>query len=129
MILETSFVIDFLKNDKNAVSKMGSIVDSNEAFGIAAPVIFELWTGLFAVEKSINELERINFIIRNIPIYPLDDESAKKAGKINGELIRKGQKIDPEDCMIAGIAISNNKKILTNDGHFKRIEGLKIEGY
>lgn len=129
MILETSFVIDFLKNDKRAVSKMRSISNSDDSFGIATPVIFELWTGLFAVEKSMNELEKISFMIENLPIYTLDNKSAKKAGEINGKLIRKGQKIDPEDCMIAGIAMSNNQKLLTNDGHFERIEGLKVEKY
>lgn len=129
MILETSFVIDFLKNDGKAVRKMQSIISSDGAFGIATPTIFELWTGLFAIQKSGNERERISFLINNISIYSLDYESAKIAGKINGELIKNGKKIDPEDCMIAGIAMTNNRKLLTNDRHFERIEGLRIEKY
>jgi predicted nucleic acid-binding protein len=44
-------------------------------------------------------------------------------------LTKKGQRIDPEDTMIAGIAITNNKILVTRDKHFDRINGLKIEKY
>ena len=43
--------------------------------------------------------------------------------------MRNGLEIDTEDSMIAGIAIKNNKNILTRDRHFKRIEELKVEEY
>ena len=129
MILETSFLIDFLRNNKDAVAKMKSLVDSDEAFGIAAPTVFELWTGLYALEKTESEKTRINLIINNLLVYSLDNESARVSGRINGELIKKGIKIDPEDTMIAGIAIIHNKRVLTRDEHFKRIEGLKVESY
>jgi predicted nucleic acid-binding protein len=38
--------------------------------------------------------------------------------------------MDPEDAMIAGIAKSNNKKILTrNLKHFQGIENVTTESY
>ncbi len=38
--------------------------------------------------------------------------------------------IDPEDAMIAGIALINNESVLTkNVEHFSRIRDLKIETY
>ncbi len=129
MILDTNFVIDFLRSHRGAVERMRLLVDCNEIFGITAPTIFELWTGIFALDKREKERLQINSIISNLLIYPLDDESAKLSGRINGELIKKGLKIDPEDCMIAGITIKNNQKLITNDEHFNRIEGLKVEGY
>ena len=129
MILETSFILDYLKGEKSAALKMHHIVDENEEVGIATPTIFELWTGLSAFQQRNDEKERINNIIKDQILYPLDKESAEIAGKINGELIKKGLQIDPEDCMIAGIAITNNKKLLTRDVHFNRIEGLKVESY
>ena len=129
MILETSFVIDFLKNEKDAVTKLRSLVENDEVLGIAAPTIFELWTGLHALDKTETEKNRVNSIINSLIVYHLDYESATVSGKINGELIKKGLKIDPEDCMIAGIAIINNQKLLTKDEHFKRIEGLKVVEY
>lgn len=129
MILETSFLVDFLRNKMGAVAKMKSLIDNNEAIGITTPTVFEIWTGLFVLDEYERKKDVVEHIIDNFLLFPLDNESAKISGKINGKLIRKGLRIDPEDCMIAGIAISNNQKLLAKDEHFKRIEGLKIEEY
>jgi predicted nucleic acid-binding protein len=63
-------------------------------------------------------------------ILGLDAECAAKAGEVQGKLIRKGKMINPEDAMIAGIALINNETVLTkNVEHFSRIRDLKIETY
>jgi len=129
MILETSFVIDLLKGDEDVVSKMQSLIEQNIPYEITTPTIFELWGGLVNLEKPENEQHRIMSLLEGILIYPFDEESAKIAGNIDGQLVKKGLRIDTEDSMIAGIAIKNNKKVLTRDDHFNRIEGLKVEEY
>ncbi|OGZ67068.1 MAG: hypothetical protein A3D34_01510 [Candidatus Staskawiczbacteria bacterium RIFCSPHIGHO2_02_FULL_33_16] len=129
MILETSFVVDFLKGDEDAVSKMQSLIDEDVPYEITTPTIFELWGGLVNLEKPEKELQRITSLLEGIIIFPLDEESAKIAGNVDGQLVKRGLKIDTEDSMIAGIAIKNNKKVLTRDKHFDRIEGLKVEEY
>ena len=129
MILETTFIIDILKGRKDAIDKLNLMVEDNEPIEITSPSIFELWTGAVALQRGDYEKERIRKIIDGQKIYSLDKSSAEIAGKINGELIKKGMQIDPEDCMIAGISIINDKTLLTRDNHFERIEGLKIEKY
>ena len=129
MILETSFVVDFLKGDEDAVSKMQSLIDEDVPYEITTPTIFELWGGLVNLEKPEKEQQRITSLLGGIVIFPLDEESAKIAGNVDGQLVKRGLKIDTEDSMIAGIAIKNNKKVLTRDKHFDRIEGLKVEEY
>ena len=129
MILETSFVIDFLHGDEDAVSKMQSLIDEGIPYEIASPTIFELWGGLQNIQAPEKEQQRILSLMQGIGVLSLDEESAKIAGSIDGQLTKQGLTINTEDSMIAGIAIKNNKAILTNDGHFDRIEGLKIEKY
>ena len=129
MILETSFVVDFLKGDEDAVSKMQSLIDEGIPYEITTPTIFELWGGLVNLEKPEKEQQRITSLLEGIIIFPLDEESAKIAGNVDGQLVKRGLKIDTEDSMIAGIAIKNNKKVLTRDKHFDIIEGLKVESY
>ena len=129
MILDTSFIIDLLKNRRESVSKMKQLTEDGVPYIITAPTVFELWSGLVSLGKSETEKQKTVSLIREQIIYPLDEESARIAGNIDGELIKKGLKTDPIDVMIAGIAISNNKKVLTRDEHFARIEGLKVEGY
>ena len=129
MILETSFIIDFLRNEANAVSKIQKLRQENIPIQITTPSIFELWSGASSLEKSERQKNNLAMFIQEQLIIPLDAESAEKAGKIDGTLVKKGLQIQAEDCMIAGIAIKNNISLLTKDSDFKRIDGLKIEEY
>ena len=129
MILETSFIIDFLRNEPNAVSKIQKLRQENIPIQITTPSIFELWSGASSLEKSERQKNNLAMFIQEQLIIPLDAESAEKAGKIDGTLVKKGLEIQAEDCMIAGIAIKNNISLLTKDSDFKRIDDLKIEEY
>ena len=78
----------------------------------------------------MQKLEKINNILAGIVLLDLDFESAKIGGKIHAELYSLGMPIQPEDSMIAGICLKNNKKILTrNVKHFSRIKNLQVETY
>ncbi|MFX1474794.1 MAG: hypothetical protein ACFFCO_04845 [Promethearchaeota archaeon] len=49
---------------------------------------------------------------------------------IYSQLIKEGHPIDPEDSMIAAIAIVHGETLLTkNPKRFSRVPGLKIEEY
>ena len=129
MILETTFVIDFLKGKDDAKSKMKFLIDANANISIAVPTVFELYAGYVQYGKGEKELEKMASFLMSLPLQSLNGESARIAGVIDGTLIKKGLEISTEDSMIAGIAIKNNEIVLTRDDHFKRVEGLKIEGY
>ena len=108
MILDTTFVIDLIKGRLDAVSKLKEIENSHIQYAITSPTVFELWSGLVSLEKSEKEKQKTVSLINEQIIYFLDDKSAEEAGKIDGALIKNGKQIEPEDCMIAGIAIKNN---------------------
>ena len=129
MILDTTFVIDLIKGKIEAISKLKEFEKNNVSYAITTPTIYELWSGLVSLEKSEKEKQKTASLVNDQIIYFLDDKSAEEAGKIDGNLIKKGQTIEPEDCMIEGIAIHNNQKLVTRDKHFERIEGLKVENY
>ena len=55
---------------------------------------------------------------------------AKKAAIIQAELRSKGAEIGHTDTLIAGIAITSNLQLITNNtAHFKRIKGLKLDNW
>ncbi|MBI5389465.1 PIN domain-containing protein [Candidatus Woesearchaeota archaeon] len=57
-------------------------------------------------------------------------KAAELAGSISRNLKAAGQEIDPEDCMIAAIALLHHETLLTrNMHHFERIAGLKVKSY
>ena len=129
MILETTFIVDLLRKKAEAIKKMEELEKDNEAHFVTAPTIHELWSGLTQISRQEEEKIKIMSILEGLPILALDTPSAEISGKIDGILVKEGRMIDPEDCMIAGIALHHKEKILSNDSHFKRIKGLNVENY
>jgi hypothetical protein len=129
MILDTSFLIDLMNGNQDALNKSKELQKRNESQTITAVSIFELYSGIARSSKPERERQKIMQVLAEQTILPLDDESAHIAGTIDGELAKKGQSINPEDCMIAGIVISKKQKLLTRDSDFKRIKKLEIETY
>ncbi len=126
MILDTTVIIDLMNNDTKIVEKIKKI--SGPLF-VTTPTIFELYSGITQSKKPIQEKKKILSILDSQLILNLDKNSAEEAGEIDGTLIKEGQQIDPEDCMIAGIAKIYEEKILTKDMHFSRIKDIEIETY
>lgn len=55
---------------------------------------------------------------------------AKTAAIIQADLRKKGTEIGHTDTLIAGIAITSELQLITNNtNHFKRIKGLKIDNW
>jgi len=130
MILDTSFLIDFLEGLPEAITKMQEMQNNPETIFISAPTIFELWTRVSQSNQPDKEKEKVKKIIDSQHILELTKSCAEEAGLINGTLWKEGKPIDPEDCMIAGIAKYYDETILTrNVKHFNRIKSLKIESY
>ncbi len=130
MILDTSFLIDLMEGLPEAVSKMQELQENRESLFISSPTIFELWTGVAQSNQSEKEKEKVKKIVDSQHILGLTKSSAEEAGLINGILWKEGKPIDPEDCMVAGIARDYNQTILTkNLKHFERIKGIRLESY
>ena len=129
MILDTSFLVDLLRNNPVAVSKISKIENQNEPIATTTISVFEIWQGLPKKSKE-QQIEKTLELFKSINILSLDFDSALEAGEIQRKLTRAGQKIEPQDAMIAGIAKIRRTKVITrNIKHFGRIKGLEVESY
>lgn len=129
MILDTSFIIDLMKNNGNALEKAKELERSSLPVRATAISVFELWQGLEDIQNE-KKREKIELFLSSMGLLSFDVYSAKKAGTLYAELERKGETIEPEDCMIAGIALFHDETILTrNKKHFEKIKNLKIKSY
>ncbi len=130
MILDTCFLIDVMRNEKDAIRKLNSLAEKNEVLLITSVSIFELFSGLPRSQNQSREKEKIKNVIEGQLILYLDKKSAEIGGIVDGELITKGEMIEPFDSMIAGIALNKNQKVLTrNVKDFSKIKGLVIDNY
>jgi tRNA(fMet)-specific endonuclease VapC len=130
MILDTSFLIDLLRGREKAIAKIKTLEAESIATNISSPSIFELFVGISLTKKPAAEKKKIMDVLESWGTMALDSECAARGGIIHGQLIKDGEPIDPEDSMIAAIALVNSETLLTNNTkHFSRVPNLKIEGY
>lgn len=130
MLADTTFIIDVMKKDTSAVRKAEELSDASVSILVGTPTIFELYVGVDLSVRSAEEREKVLGILRSLPHLPLDVASASKAGLIYAQRVKEKTKIDPEDAMLAGIAIQNNEPLLTrNRKDFAGIPELKVETY
>jgi predicted nucleic acid-binding protein len=130
MLFDTSFLIDLMRKDEAAVRKLKEVEKSHQGQGVAAPSIFELFVGIGLSKKPEKEKKKVMKTLLAVPVLDLKKESSSRAGLIYADLKKKGQTLDPTDCMIAAVTLENNEVLLTsNEKHFSRVKGLKIEGY
>lgn len=124
--LETSFVVDFLREKGNAIEKYRVIKE--QKLETTSVVAWEILRGpkLYGRVKEYNEaikfLERLN-------ILPFTLTSSRIASEIELDLKEKGRSVNLVDVLIAATAIENNSKLVTRDEGYMNIEGLEVEFY
>ncbi len=134
IVLDTSACIDYLDGNE----KLKEIIFEQESIiHITAITVYEINIGLERTKRKIS-VERYKYLYRTwmefisrMEIFPLGIKEAEMASKIYDTLESKGQIIDDNDILIAGIMLTNGiKKIITkNVRHFERIKGIEIIKY
>jgi tRNA(fMet)-specific endonuclease VapC len=72
----------------------------------------------------------VNSVIGTLQHIPFDSQAARETAQIRFDLERKGALIGPLDLLIAGIAISRNAILVSdNTKEFARIKGLRLEDW
>src|SRR3989338_5357927 len=127
---DTSFVIDFLRGDKKAVSMVEDFKEKDEFMSLVAPSLIELISSAQLGIKRNQEKDKISRFISSITVLSLDKDSAFLAGELEGDLIMAGEQIGDRKVMIWGIAKSNGESLITrNVKHFSKIQRLKVISY
>ena len=126
-VLDTSFLIDVLKGNKQCLELMNLLDRNNEEKCTTTVNAMELYFGALKLNKST---DAIFSLLDSLIILEFDFNSAIEAAKIKIGLVKGGTIIDAEDMMIAGVAIFNKQKVVTrNAKHFSLIKDLEVETY
>ncbi len=125
--LDTSFIIDFLKERKETME----FIERNTEELITTEInVFEVLIGIYTRENYEKEEEiAINFF-NSINVVGISGWGTKSA-KVLAALIKKGNLIEENDCFIASIMLLNGcEKILTrNKKHFESIKEIEVLSY
>ncbi|MBI4162185.1 MAG: type II toxin-antitoxin system VapC family toxin [Candidatus Aenigmarchaeota archaeon] len=129
--IDTTFLIDVLRNDNAAVLKSLEL-DKETIVFTTESCVYELVSGICRQKTNKERLMHdMETILNKMTVLPLDHKAAVKAGEISANLTEKGRIIDDIDCLTAGILLTNgcNNIVTRNVRHFERIDNLKVENY
>ncbi|MBI2767272.1 MAG: type II toxin-antitoxin system VapC family toxin [Chloroflexi bacterium] len=95
-----------------------------------AVTVAELHYGAARSRDPIRELELIESVLGELPVWSLDHLAARQFGTIKAELEGRGERLPDADLFIAAICLSHGATLVThNTRHFNRIPGLVIEDW
>lgn len=129
-LLDTDICIYLINKRPPSVIRKLTELDNN-LVALSTVTLFEL---KFGVENS-QYFEKSNLALNefcsSIPnILSFNGVAANYAAKIRSKLKKKGTPIGPYDIQIAGIALSQNLILVTNNQkEFNRVDGLTIENW
>jgi tRNA(fMet)-specific endonuclease VapC len=90
----------------------------------------ELYFGAYNSQQVEKNLQTIKNFLLPFEVIDFDKKAAIEYAKIKANLRKKGQVIGELDMQIAGVALSNNLILVTNnEKEFNRINSLKIENW
>lgn len=130
MIEDTSFIIDVLHDDTDALQYLDLIERANRPEKVATITVLELYEAVPQLDVPEERQRKILDVLDSRHAVDADETVMRTAGKISGDLISRGEAIDREDCIIGATALLNDEPVLTrNLEHFERIEDLDVETY
>lgn len=130
MIEDTSFIVDILHDDPDALEYLEVIERDKRPEKVASISVLELYEAVPQLAVSENRQRKILDVLDTRHAVGADHTVMRKAGKISGTLISRGEEIDREDCIIGATALRNDEPVVTrNEDHFSRIDGLDVETY
>jgi predicted nucleic acid-binding protein len=125
MILDTTFLIDlYEEHAKGLPGPATEFLARNRAARLRITIIS---LGEFAT--GFDDLRDARAYLRRFPVIRLTPESAFEGARIDGELIKTGQRLGENDTWIAGVARYHGELLISNDRAFTRVRGLKVQSY
>ena len=123
-VLDTTFVIDHLRNDRAAVHKFASIFEDGDEVFVNEVVVCEAWTGAHLVGDP--DLEALLQVIEFVRPAALQ---ARAAGRWRAEARARGWSLGLADALVAACADSLDAAVLTRNARDFALTPVRVETY
>lgn len=128
-LVDTSFIIDLLDDDPDAVGKLDELIEIGESLWVPAIALHELYYGAYLHDEPEEEVARIRELEEALLPIVFSSQAAQLAGRIEANMEAEGQRPGRADVQIAASAIEKGQALVSGDGRFAEIEGLRVESY
>jgi len=122
LAVDTNAVIAY----REAIPDVCALIDTTDSIFLPAVVLGELLYGANnSAKPEKNERDIIQFANNSI-LMPIDEAVAIRYAKVRYDLKKKGNPIPENDIWIAALCLEQDVPLLSNDGHFDKINGLEV---
>jgi tRNA(fMet)-specific endonuclease VapC len=106
--------------------KLLRAIDDETELALPAIVLGEY---LYGIQQSRLRASYETWLKANLPFFdilPIVRETAERYAEIRRELKTAGTPIPTNDLWIAALARHHRMRLLTRDGHFRAVQGLRV---
>lgn len=126
--LDTDILIEYFRGNESIKSRIENLREE-DSIGLTWLSVYEFFKGIFASGK-MEEESFLSTLVNSVFLMDETYGSSRMGGEIYAELKKSGTLINDADILIASIVKQYNAVLVTNnEGHFKRVAGLKIENW
>jgi tRNA(fMet)-specific endonuclease VapC len=125
-LLDTDILSEFLRGNQKVITKVDEHLKEYGFISLSIITYYEILNGLLYKDAK-KQMARFEEFVELNKVIPLTIKMAKTAATIQADLRKKGTEIGHTDTLIAGISMTSELQLVTNNtDHFKRIKGLEI---
>jgi tRNA(fMet)-specific endonuclease VapC len=121
VILDTNAVSALLIGDP----ALGKLLKAESRHHLPVIVIGEYLYGLLRSRHRHHLEPLLRTLIRESTVLPIDETTASTYSQVRDELRGKGRPIPENDLWIAALARQHGQPVVSNDGHFDSVPGLR----
>ena len=128
-MLDTDILSEFLRGNLKVIAKVDEHLKEYGYINLSIITYYEILNGLL-YKDARKQLAKFEEFVELNKVIPLTLRMAKTAAVIQADFRKKGTEIGHTDTLIAGIAMTSELQLVTNNtDHFKRIKGLDIANW
>ncbi len=122
IILDTSFLLELRRKNKEAANLLKKESEDASDIGISVLTLYELEVGsryVWLKKKDLSERFWLDDIMKWLTVYRLTEEGARKAAEIRVKAMLDGETLPDIDLLIATTANGPVKLLTSDEDHLK----------
>lgn len=128
-LIDTNIITAIMKNNEKIKRRAQEAILMGDDIFINGISYYEIKRGLLAKDAR-KQLQFFDQLCKEYGLVLLDNQSIfDRAAEIYAELQRKGELIGDADILIAAITDTRNFTLISDDGDFDKIQGLRVENW
>jgi len=128
-IMDTNIITAIMKSNEKVKRRAQETILLGDDIFINGVSYYEIKRGLLAKDAR-KQLQFFDQLCKEYGLVLLDNQAIfDRAAEIYAELQRKGELIGDADILIAAITDTRNFTLVSDDGDFDKIQGLRVENW